>query len=137
MLDKSVPARMEYMDGVLEAFRGYLEELDCPEEIALRLEIALEELFTNIASYAYEREPGQVRLSCRLNPDGKELEMEVEDRGAAFNPLDRAGPDFDLPIGERPVGGLGIYMVRQFVDKMEYEYRNGCNILRLKKRIHT
>lgn len=131
MLEKRVPARMEYMNGVLEAFRGYLKEVGCPEETVLHLEIALEELFTNIASYAYEEEPGQVRVSCGFE-DG-ELVLEVEDSGISFNPLERGAPDFQIPIEERPVGGLGIHMVRQFVDSAEYQYRDGHNILRLKK----
>lgn len=128
-----MPAGMEYMDGVLEALHGYLEEVNCPKDAALYLEIALEELFTNIASYAYEGEPGQVRIYCGL--EGEELVLEVEDRGISFNPLERQAPDLQLPIEERPVGGLGIYMVRQFVDSAKYQYRDGCNILRLKKRI--
>ena len=130
MLEKQVPAGMEYMDGVLEALREYLEEVNCPKKTALHLEIALEELFTNIASYAYGGEPGPVRVYCGL--EGGELVLEVEDKGISFNPLDREAPDLQLPLEERPVGGLGIYMVRQFADSVEYQYRDGCNILRLK-----
>lgn len=125
-----MPAGIEYMDGVLEALREYLEEVNCPKKTALHLEIALEELFTNIASYAYGGEPGPVRVYCGL--EGGELVLEVEDKGISFNPLDREAPDLQLPLEERPVGGLGIYMVRQFADSVEYQYRDGCNILRLK-----
>ena len=74
-----MPAGMEYMDGVLEALREYLEEVNCPKKTALHLEIALEELFTNIASYAYGGEPGPVRVYCGLEGGGRELE--VEDKG--------------------------------------------------------
>ena len=56
----------------------------------------------------------------------------MEEKGTSFNPLDREAPDLQLPLEERPVGGLGIYMVRQFADSVEYQYRDGCNILRLK-----
>ena len=101
------------------------------KKTALHLEIALEELFTNIASYAYGGELGPVRVYCGL--EGRELVLEVEDKGISFNPLDREAPDLQLPLEERPVGGLGIYMVRQFADSVEYQYRDGCNILRLKK----
>ena len=114
-----MPAGMEYMDGVLEALREYLEEVNCPKKTALHLEIALEELFTNIASYAYGGEPGPVRVYCGL--EGGELVLEVEDKGISFNPLDREAPDLQLPL------------VRQFADSVEYQYRDGCNILRLKK----
>ncbi|MFQ8731494.1 MAG: ATP-binding protein [Enterocloster bolteae] len=95
MLEKRVPAGMEYMDGVLEALREYLEEVNCPKKTALHLEIALEELFTNIASYAYGGEPGPVRVYCGL--EGRELVLEVEDKGISFNPLDREAPDLQLP----------------------------------------
>ena len=90
-----MPAGMEYMDGVLEALREYLEEVNCPKKTALHLEIALEELFTNIVSYAYGGEPGPVRVYCGL--EGRELVLEVEDKGISFNPLDRRRRIYSFP----------------------------------------
>lgn len=135
MLEKSVPASMEYMDVVLEAMEQYLKERRCPPEIATKLEIALEEIFTNVASYAYHGEPGEFHLSCMLEQGSGQLEMQFKDYGIPFNPLEKPEPDMGVPFEKRPIGGLGIYMVRVFADEAEYEYRDGCNILTIKKNI--
>lgn len=124
------------MDGVIEAMEQYLTEHECPPEAAAKLEIVLEEIFTNVSTYAYHEESGGIHLSCVLEPGTGVLQMQFKDYGVPFNPLERQEPDLDIPFENRPIGGLGIYMVKQFVDEAEYEYRDGCNILTLKKNIH-
>lgn len=135
MFEKSVPASMEYMDAVLEEMEQYLAERRCPPEIATKLEIALEEIFTNVASYAYHEEAGEFQLSCMLEQGSGELKIQFKDSGIPFNPLEKPEPDLKVSFDKRPIGGLGIYMVKMFADEAEYEYKDGCNILTIKKNI--
>lgn len=135
-LSLSVPAKMEYMEPLLDKVRKYLAARKCPAEVMMKLEIALEELFTNIADYAYHQDGGEIGLDCSMEKGSGFLKLQVKDHGISFNPLEKKEPDFFIPFEERPVGGLGIYMVKQFVDEIEYEYKDGCNLLTLKKNIH-
>lgn len=135
VLERTVPARMEYLDHLMGDVDRFLRRhLDNSRETT-RLEIALEELFTNIASYAYKKPEGELSLHCSLE-QGSCLVLRLTDHGTPFNPMERKDPDLSLPLELRPVGGLGIYMVKQFVDQAQYEYRDGCNILTLKKRVN-
>lgn len=136
MLERTVPARLDYMDDMIEALDEYLKAENCPQKILTELEISLEEIFTNIASYAYEKEDGELSLCCRLEQGGGEFTMQFKDWGNPFNPVEKRDPDFTVPFDERPIGGLGIYMVKNFADEVGYEYRDGCNILTVRKKIH-
>lgn len=134
-LKRTVPARMEYMDGLIGELHGFLEARECEPDVAVKLEIAFEEIFTNIASYAYEKEQGELSLDCTMEQGTGKLVLRFRDRGKPFNPIAKADPDLELPLEQRPVGGLGIYMVKKFVDEAEYAYEDGFNILTLKKKI--
>lgn len=125
------------MDGVIEEMDDYLEHEKCGEELKVKLEIALEEIFTNISSYAYPTGSGEFCLSCSLEQGDGTLALQFKDWGIPFNPLERREPDVGKSIEERPIGGLGIYMVKKFVDEAHYEYIDGCNVLTLKKKIHS
>ena len=133
-LEKTVPARMEYMEELIRDVDRYMADRGCAG-IPGKIEIALEEIFTNIASYAYGKEAGELSLNCLVERGTGNLLLRFKDRGKPFNPLAREDPDLTLALEERPVGGLGIYMVKQFVDEADYEYRDGFNILTLRKRI--
>ena len=133
-LEKTVPARMEYMEELIRDVDRYMADRGCTG-IPGKIEIALEEIFTNIASYAYGKEAGELSLNCLVERGTGNLLLRFKDRGKPFNPLAREDPDLTLALEERPVGGLGIYMVKQFVDEADYEYRDGFNILTLRKRI--
>lgn len=136
MFERTVPASLDYMDGLIEEVDGYLKAGHCPPEIMTKLEISLEEIFTNIASYAYEKKTGELFLSCCLEQGTGEFMMQFKDWGLPFNPLAKPDPDLSVSLEERPIGGLGIYMVKKFADEVEYEYRDGCNIFTIKKKIH-
>lgn len=125
------------MDSLIDELDQYLKTEQCPQKILTELEISLEEIFTNIASYAYEKEDGELWLSCRLEQGSGEFTMQFKDWGKPFNPVEKRDPDFTIPFDERPIGGLGIHMVRNFADEVGYEYRDGCNILTIKKKIHS
>lgn len=100
------------------------------------LQLALEEHLTNLLAYGYDdalEHPIRVRLCL----EAAELRVEVEDDGHPFNPLERPAPDLSLPLDERPIGGLGIYMMRKALDRMEYRRADGKNILVMIKRLEA
>ena len=98
------------------------------------LQLALEEHLTNVLSYAYA-DKQEHRIEVRVQLNAPELRVEVEDDGCPFNPLERPTPDLTKPIEERPVGGLGIHMMRKSVDRLEYRRVAGKNILTMFKQV--
>ena len=108
---------------------------DCPFSPGVRmdLEIAVEEIFLNIASYAYAPDQGQVTIEAETDEQG--IAIAFIDSGKPFNPLQQPVPDVSAPWYARRVGGLGLFMVRQKMDAVEYEYRDGCNVLSIRKTV--
>ena len=133
MQELKVKASQSTLDTVLDCIKDYLTENGCPEELKTIISIAAEEIYINIAHYAYGGIEGEAEVEMDVHPDPECYRLTFRDWGKPFNPLDEDAPDFDLPVEERPVGGLGIYMVREMMDKVEYRYENGQNILVLEK----
>ena len=98
------------------------------------IHLVTEELVVNVASYAYP-DGADDYLHVEIIRDEGHITLRFRDGGVPFNPLEREAPDTSLPIEERPIGGLGIYLVRQFMDTVEYEYTNGENILTVMKKV--
>jgi len=132
MKEIHVEAVTENLDTILEFMNGELEASGCPMKLQMQMNIAAEEIFVNIASYAYKPETGVavVRVSAR-----DMVVIEFEDSGKPYNPLENEDPDISLSADERQVGGLGVFMVKQFMDEVDYRYEGGKNILTLKKLI--
>ncbi|MFN8625452.1 MAG: ATP-binding protein [Candidatus Binatia bacterium] len=99
-----------------------------------QLNLALDEILTNVISYAFTDGAGH-DIVLRLAVIAGQITAEVEDDGQAFNPLDVAPPALDAPLAERPAGGLGLHLVRQVVDRLEYRREGGKNILVLQKTV--
>lgn len=108
---------------------------DCTEQIVNQLDLAVEEIFVNIAHYAYgsENTDNEAVVNCSLND--RSLTVTFTDSGIPFNPLERPDPDITLKAEDRRIGGLGIYLTKKFMDKVSYEYRDGKNILTVVKEI--
>jgi serine/threonine-protein kinase RsbW len=98
------------------------------------LQLALEEHLTNILSYGYD-DKLEHHIRIRLRLQTTELQVEVEDDGHPFNPLERHPPDLSKPVNERPIGGLGIHMMRKALDGLDYRRADGKNILMMTKRL--
>lgn len=113
----------------LETF-GQTEHI--PEGVIASMNLALEEILTNIISYGYQ-DTQEHKISLRLTLEEESLVAEIEDDGAPFNPLDSPDPDITLPIEERPIGGLGIHLTKKMMDEITYAQHNGKNLLRLRK----
>lgn len=103
-----------------------------------KLQLAVEEIFVNIASYAYPPKEGDVEISYYLDKKINQIEMNFIDKGKPYNPLTEAKqPDITLSAEERPVGGLGLFLVRNTMDYVNYEYSDGKNIFTIKMNIDT
>jgi len=128
---------MEYLDEVMAFLEAFLCREGCPEDDRRLIEVSVEELFTNIANYAYGPAGGSVKIDFGTeNPaeGAKTAWIRLSDQGIPYDPFSRKDPDIHLPIEERPIGGLGIYMVKQFMDSVSYEWRDGCNVTTVTKR---
>ena len=108
-------------------------ELDMQERIRKQLMICCDEIFTNIASYAYPDENGSVTVTVEFVSETKSLRIIFSDSGTAFNPLEISEPDTGSALSERKIGGLGIFMVKKMMESVEYRRQDGKNILTLTK----
>lgn len=140
MRSAKIPASMEHLSRVMSLTGRFLKEAGCGEDDRRHIEISIEEIFTNIASYAYEKGDGTVWIEwdVRESEEGqKEVVIRFQDEGAPYDPFARKDPDLTLPIEDRPVGGLGVYMVKQFMDDASHCYERGRNVTVIKKRFHA
>lgn len=124
-------ANVEKLNDVLAFVDEELEKVEAPMKVTTQMDIAIEELFVNVASYAYAPNSGDVEIKVEAK-DGS-IEVIFEDSGVEFDPLAGEDPDITLSAEERRIGGLGIFMVKKFVDEMDYCRTDGKNILRIKK----
>ena len=128
-----VSAEIGKLQEVLDFVNALLEEHDCPPRTQMLIEISLEELFVNIAHYAYPEGNGWAEIHASA-ADGVAA-VTLIDGGIPYDPLAKPDPDVTLSAEERQIGGLGIYMVKQKMDEMAYEYRDGHNILTIRKKL--
>ena len=110
-----------------------LASYQCPKKAQLQIDIAIDELFGNIAHYAYHPEEGPATVRVEVTEHPLSVILTFIDNGVPYNPLEKADPDTSLSAEEREIGGLGIYMVKQTMDEILYEYKDGQNILTVKK----
>ncbi|MDR0761396.1 MAG: ATP-binding protein [Treponema sp.] len=133
MKELRIAAVLENLDTVLEFVQTELEETNCSFKTQSQINIVAEEIFVNIAHYAYNPVPGTAFI--RVIIANNELRLEFEDMGQPYNPLEKADPDITAKAKDRPIGGLGIFMVKKIMDTVEYRYESGKNLLILKKRL--
>ena len=100
-----------------------------------QINVAAEEIFVNISSYAYQPEIGSAWIQVEMQDDPPSAVLRFSDGGKPYDPLERPAPNLKLPLRERKRGGLGIYIVNQSMDTAAYEYRDGQNVLTVMKRI--
>jgi anti-sigma regulatory factor (Ser/Thr protein kinase) len=123
-----LPAEMASLARFTEFVREGARAAALPESGLEKLDLMLEEILVNVFRYAYPTgETGEAAVGYISSPNG--LRIEVCDSGRAFNPLEQAAPDLDLPLDERPIGGLGIFLVKSMADSVNYKRENGRNIL--------
>lgn len=125
--------QLDALAGAMDELSRWLEERQAPPSAAYLATLALEELVTNCIKYGYSDEDEHViRVRIELTPGG--MTVLVEDDGRPFNPLVQAEPDTNLPIEERPIGGMGLHLLRKLSDRMEYAWKDGRNRVTLHKK---
>ncbi len=135
MKELTIEAKVENLDEVLAFVDEFLETLDCPPKAQMQVDVAVEELFVNVAKYAYAPAVGSVTIQLAALEDNSEVSVTLIDRGVPYDPLAKKDPDVTLSAQERQIGGLGIYMVKKSMDGMEYRREDGCNILTIHKKL--
>src|SRR5262245_11556289 len=120
------------LGNLIESFQAFCDENQVTEEVAYDIRLALEEAIVNIIKYGYKDRLSH-QIAIRVAKEKDHMLIEIEDDAQPFNPLEAKAPDLSLPVDQRPIGGLGIYLMRTVMDNVEYERAAGKNILRLKK----
>ena len=130
-----ISAEVKNLDDVLAFVDEQLERYGCSPKIQMQIDIAVEEIFVNIANYAYNPDVGPAEIRIETQEDPLSVMITFTDGGVPYDPLKKPDPDVTLPAEERQIGGLGIYMVKKSMDAISYEYKDGKNILTLKKNL--
>ncbi len=133
MKEITLAARTENIDAVTEFVNQELEAMGCPGKTRVQFDVAIDEIFANIACYAYGPEggPATVRFEALESPRGAAVTF--LDSGMPFDPLNNEDPDVTLPAEERSVGGLGVFLVKKTMDRVRYEHTGGNNVLQIIK----
>jgi anti-sigma regulatory factor (Ser/Thr protein kinase) len=131
-----IQALTENLQTVLNFIDIHLAQMGASVKIQTQIEVAVEELFVNIAYYAYSPDIGNVVINVEKDFEKKQISFTFTDTGKPYNPLEKPDPDITLSAEERSIGGLGIYMVKKSMDDIRYEYKNGQNILTIMKKLN-
>ena len=131
--DLDIEADEANLNAVMQFVDERLEAVGCSMKSQMQIDIAVEEIFVNIAKYAYHPDKGRASVRVEVNEDPVQVKITFIDHGKPYDPLAKEDPDITLSADERPIGGLGIFMAKQSVDDINYEYKDGSNILTLVK----
>lgn len=133
MAKLTVEATKENTSKVSAFVEAELEKLECPMKELAQINIAVDELYCNIASYAYPNSQGTADITVQ-SPAANTVAITFEDGGVPYDPLKKPDPDVTLSAEERKIGGLGIYIVKKSMDSVEYEYKDKKNVLTITKK---
>ena len=132
--ERVFPAEDTALGDVLGFVEETLESAGCPMKVTMALCVAIEEVFVNVAHYAYGDGKGDVKLAISLSENDSTVIFRMSDKGTPFDPLKRPDPDITLPVEEKEIGGLGIFITKKTMDTVSYAYKNGENILTMTKK---
>ena len=135
MKEWTFDAILENIPMITELIDEELEILGCPLKAQMQIDVAIDELFSNIANYAYKTKTGKATVRFEFDEKKRIISITFIDNGVSYNPLKKEDPDVTLSAEERKIGGLGIFLVKKTMDKMIYRFENGCNILTIQKQI--
>lgn len=135
MTQKTFPAKVEALDDVIAFLEEALESYDCSMKNSMALCVAIEEVFVNVAHYAYGDGEGDATLELSMDNASRVLTLRLSDSGAPFDPLAKPDPDITLSATDRDIGGLGILITKRTMDEIFYAYENGENVLTMRKKI--
>ena len=135
MKELKLEASDDTMHAVQDAVKKFLEAQKCSDEMLTSILVAVEEIYINIAHYAYGGRPGEAVVQMELDSNPDKLRIVFRDHGIPYNPLKKEDPDITLSADERPIGGLGIFMVKEFMDSVDYRYEDNQNVLIIEKNL--
>ena len=135
IINKTFSANVDELNNVMSFVESLLEKFACPFKIQTALCVAIEEIFVNIAKYAYHNENGYVDIQISFNEDTRVVNFKIIDEGVPFNPLNKVDPDISLSAEDRQIGGLGIFITKKTMDDVIYSYEDNKNILIMIKKI--
>ncbi len=135
MKELTLDAIVDNIEEVTSFVNNELEKLSCPASAKNQIDIAIDEIFGNIVRYAYTPKIGKASVKIDVLNNPLAIVITFTDNGKPFNPLNRADPDVSLSLDERKEGGLGIFLVKKTMNLVDYEYKDGKNILKIKKNL--
>ena len=135
MKELTIEATLEGISTVTEFLDAQLEALDCPMKAQTQIDVAVDEIFSNIARYAYTTGRGEATVRFEFDKATRTVAVTFIDSGIPYDPLSHEDPDVTLPAEERSIGGLGIFLVKRTMDDMVYRRKNGRNVLTIRKSI--
>jgi sigma-B regulation protein RsbU (phosphoserine phosphatase) len=135
MTNKTFKAQTEALSDILGFVDLMLEKYECSMKIQTAICVAIEEVFVNVARYAYKNGEGDVIFGIGFDKESRTITFRMRDKGVPFDPLKKPDPDITLPAEEREIGGLGIFITKKTMDTVEYAYENGENVLTMTKKI--
>ena len=128
-----LPAKIDQIESVTSALVAFLNEKGVDHGHIFKVQLALEEILANVASYAYAPEDGDMEIEYDI--EEQTLVMTITDEGKPFNPLEKEDPDITLDVADRPIGGLGVFIVKNTMDDVQYARDGNKNVLVIKKKI--
>ena len=135
MTTQTFPAKTDALSDVLGFVEQTLESFECPMKLQMAICVAIEEVFVNVANYAYPGSEGDMTLSIGFDEATQDVTFRMADKGIPFDPLKKPDPDITLSAEDREIGGLGIFITKKTMDTVEYAYENGENILTMIKKL--
>lgn len=131
----TIEAVIENLGKVFSFVNRQLETADCSRKLIRQIDLSVEEIYINIASYAYSPGTGNVTICCTLQEAPPQITLVFQDAGKPYNPLTREDPNVALPAKEREIGGLGVFLVKKVMDTASYCFQDGKNVLTITKRL--
>ncbi len=135
MTQLMIDATVANIDPVTAFIDEQLEAMDCSMKVQMQIDVAVDEIFSNIANYAYPDQTGKAEIIVEALTDPRAVRITFKDQGMDFNPLEQPDPDVTASADKRKTGGLGIYIVKRSMSKVEYQRENGFNIFVITKNL--
>lgn len=136
MAEIIVEAKTEKLEEINAFIEEQLEGTSCSMATLMKIELSIEELFVNIANYAYFPVDGMAKLEIELLDSPERVKCVLYDRGKPFDPLAKKDPDITIPAEDKPIGGLGVFLVKKNMDEYYYEYKDEMNIMTIIKELN-
>ena len=131
-----IEAVVDNLDAVNSFVHKSIEQFEVSKRTLMQLDLVIEEIFVNVASYAYAPNTGSVKILIEVKEEPLTVSLTFIDSGVPYNPLEKSDPDVDLSADDRQIGGLGIFLTKNLVDDISYKFIDGQNILQLTKSLN-